>query len=619
MPSLKASRARRRSCAYLNKSGPLTVRQQALSTPRCADDARRRQGRQSMAMECLTLVGTLVFLVASAVMVSAVTASAVMGAENLVENPSAEDVADSGMPRGWGRYVGAGGVRVTATSDEQRSGQSAACLELDKWYTPKDAPDTPENHSVSGAIILAENNGYRGDGALSGVPGTRYAFSFWYKGTIPAAKVIVNGWPADTADHDQRISVPVSATPLRPGDQWQQCAGSFRIPEGVGRFAVLIHASGQEAKGFRLGKLYVDDAYIAAKQFPDGELRGVWWGFVKAQEAEAGRREIDDSLDKLKAAGINSLFVWTSSLYLAALDRPELQDIQPQAGWDAYGEIIRAAKQRDMQVHAWFSPWIYKSASGAVELRDHPEWAAVNAAGVPDTRGLCFIRPEVRQYELDLLARLVDRYPDLAGIHIEEPGFNWGADYCYCEHCQTLCRQWFGIDIRQDSDAVRPALHNLAAFMCSDFFARLQEMALAKRPGIWLSANGSGGRNADWYIGRDWTTWARRGYLDFYVPQLYTKSVDAFQQRGLETKSCLGECGLVTGMAVSWSSIYPERQDPEVIKAEITAARQLGAQGFIVFHRDHIYDEHLTAIREAVEAADAAPSKADPQTQTPDP
>ena len=58
----------------------------------------------------------------------------------------------------------------------------------------------------------------------------------------------------------------------------------------------------------------------------------------------------------------------------------------------------------------------------------------------------------------------------------------------------------------------------------------------------------------------------------------------------------------MTGMAVSWSGIYPQRQDPKVIKAEIQAARELGAKGFIVFHRDHCYDEHLAAIREAVEA-----------------
>jgi uncharacterized lipoprotein YddW (UPF0748 family) len=93
-------------------------------------------------------------------------------------------------------------------------------------------------------------------------------------------------------------------------------------------------------------------------------------------------------------------------------------------------------------------------------------------------------------------------------------------------------------------------------------------MLLAKRPQMWLSANGSGGANADadWRIGRDWATWARRGYIDFYVPQLYTKSVEDFVQGGLKTKEQLGPCDLITGLAVSWSGIYPERQAPAVIE-----------------------------------------------------
>ena len=36
----------------------------------------------------------------------------------------------------------------------------------------------------------------------------------------------------------------------------------------------------------------------------------------------------------------------------------------------------------------------------------------------------------------------------------------------------------------------------------------------------------------------------------------------------------------------------------------LAAARELGAQGFVVFHRDHLYDEHLAAIREAVKAGE---------------
>lgn len=39
---------------------------------------------------------------------------------------------------------------------------------------------------------------------------------------------------------------------------------------------------------------------------------------------------------------------------------------------------------------------------------------------------------------------------------------------------------------------------------------------------------------------------------------------------------------------------------------DVAPDRELGAKGFIVFHRDHCYDEHLAAIREAVEAGRSA-------------
>jgi hypothetical protein len=41
-----------------------------------------------------------------------------------------------------------------------------------------------------------------------------------------------------------------------------------------------------------------------------------------------------------------------------------------------------------------------------------------------------------------------------------------------------------------------------------------------RRPDMWLSANGGSGDDAEWVIGRDWRTQARRGLNDFYAPCL---------------------------------------------------------------------------------------------------
>ncbi len=172
-----------------------------------------------------------------------------------------------------------------------------------------------------------------------------------------------------------------------------------------------------------------------AKAYPDGQIRAIWCAPPKATSREPGLREIAGNLDKVRACGLNTLFVWTESLYAASLLRPDLAKPDPRAAWDGFGETIRAAKERRMQVHAWYSPWIYKESSRAVELREHPDWAAVNAKGVADKEGVCLARPEVRRFELDLMAQLVERYPDLAGIHIEEPGYNWGGPFCYCDYC----------------------------------------------------------------------------------------------------------------------------------------------------------------------------------------
>ncbi|MCD6361409.1 MAG: family 10 glycosylhydrolase [Armatimonadetes bacterium] len=519
-------------------------------------------------------------------------------AENLMVNPSAEEVTDAGHLPGWGLYIGAGRATLTQSADYAHEGKASACLELTRWYTPPDEEDVPANHSISVAAMLGESNGYKPLNTMTCEPGTTYVFTFWYRGDVSNAKVSVTGWPADDADHTRRIHPQVAGGAMAPADEWRRCTGSFRASDEMTRFAVMVQVSGKEAEGFKLGRLYLDDVRITAKAFPDGELRAMWWG-IKATDREAGMAEMLENLDKAQAAGFNTIFASIGTLYVATLDNPDMERGDPKAAWDYFGELIKAAKQRGIQVHAWFSPWIYKNTYRAPELREHPEWAEVNSDGVASGAGICFVRPEVRQYELDAIAKIIERYPDLAGIHIEEPGHSWG-DYCYCDYCHDLCLKWFGVDIREDKRAARPIVRNLAAFMSTDFFARLRQLVMDTRPELWVSANGSGGLNPDWYIGRDWATWARRGYIDFYVPQLYTRDVNVFISRAGQTASLLGNTALVTGMAVSWSGIYPDRQDPEVLKAEIRAAREMGAAGFVVFHRYHFYDEHYQAVREVV-------------------
>jgi hypothetical protein len=163
----------------------------------------------------------------------------------------------------------------------------------------------------------------------------------------------------------------------------------------------------------------------------------------------------------------------------------------------------------------------------------------------------------------------------------------------------VFCQENFGIDIRKNLEDAKPTVHSLAAFMCTDFFIRLRKMMNDKRPDMCLSANG-GDDDSEWYIGRDWHTWARRGLIDFYVPQAASKNIASFTHQVTRAKKSLNGCDMVPSIFVSWQAIAPKKQPPELIKTEIVTARKLGAKGFVIFAQATMEDGHYRAVGEAI-------------------
>lgn len=335
--------------------------------------------------------------------------------------------------------------------------------------------------------------------------------------------------------------------------------------------------------------------------FPKGQLRALWCAPPTATDEKAGNAKIDEMLDRVVSGGFNALFLWGTSDYLWAVVEggDELKE-SPTAFYDPFGKLIERGKERGVAVHLWYSPWIYKSSNRSIEMRRHPDWASVNIEGKADSDGICLNRPEVRQFELDLLRKVIRRYPDLAGIHIEEPGYNWG-EYCYCPHCLQMCKSLTGIEADGDRGRVREIMRNFAAAFSTDFMIRLHAVIDEENPKLLFSTNGAAGKNPDWRIGRDWTSWSMRGYIDFYVPQIYTKDVEKFKKLAVATKKQLGDCVMVPGFAISWSSIYPERLSKETLEALVAAALSAEGEGYVVFHYDHfepVHFETFDAIRQ---------------------
>lgn len=518
-------------------------------------------------------------------------------AQNIVTNPSAEAIDDKGAPVGWSRYVGAGKCDLSSSDQAPHSGQRCACLKMTEWYAKEDKDGKkPPSRSINCGVIVGDSDGYHGDKAFPAQPGQTYIFTLWIKGDVPRVQISALTWNTEAADPASRQHVGVDR--FAPGPEWRQFGGRFHMPDDAKRFVLCVYASGKEEDGWKLGTLWVDDATVQPAPVLGQELRAIWYGSIRARTEEEGMKEIRDSISQIKAAGFNAIFASESTLYLAALKDEKYQEAVPQAKWDAMGKLLQEAKTAGVQVHLWFSPWIYKNKYRSVELREHPEWAAVRLDGTPSAEGVCAARPDVRDFELQAILGFLDRYPQLDGVHLEEPGYPWG-DYCFCDHCRRQGKELFGFDFK-DRPA-DPALGHFKAMVCNDLVFRLRREMLCRAPQMLLSYNGSAGDDPDWYIGRDWVTLARFGAIDFYVPQVYTTSTVEFSKRLQDTiAAAAGRCKVCAGLAITYSGIYPKRNTPEELAGQIAAARKASAAGVVVFCRTHLTETELPALSKAL-------------------
>ncbi|MCX6917275.1 MAG: family 10 glycosylhydrolase, partial [Verrucomicrobia bacterium] len=346
--------------------------------------------------------------------------AAAAGAQNLVLNPSAEYVDDgTGMPTNWQVYAGTGGATLRSSIAEYHSGARSAYLTNTSW------DGSPGAESADNGIVLCNSDFYGAGGSTACTPDTTYAFMFWYKGHFQAASVVACGWTGIAAGSSGRtpFAVTLTGNAMAPTQTWQRSSGTFRTATNSTRMAVMINVTAVRTAGENIGDIYVDDAHIHARALPSVGIRGAWF-WVTNGASVAGHTEITNSIAGMKAAGLNSVFVWMDSLYIAALEHTNTRPYyEAKAGWDSFGELLKEATRQSIQVHLWYSPWREKYTDTGVELIDHPEWVAVDANGSSTNAQhcICPVRPEVREFELNTIINIIDRYPDISGIHLEEP------------------------------------------------------------------------------------------------------------------------------------------------------------------------------------------------------
>ena len=273
--------------------------------------------------------------------------------------------------------------------------------------------------------------------------------------------------------------------------------------------------------------------------YPKREFRGAWIQAVNGQfrgiPTEKLKQTLIDQLNSLQGAGINAIIFQVrpeaDALYASQLEPwsrflTGVQGQAPSPYWDPMQFMIDECHKRGMEFHAWIHPYrvktSLKSELAANHLYNiHPEWFVTYNNQLYFDPAL----PESRRHICMVVADIVSRY-DVDAIHMD--------DYFYPYPAK-------GVDFPDDASFARygGGFTNRADWRRSNvniLIQKIHETIRGLKPwvkfgispfGIYrnekndpLGSKTNGLQNYD-DLYADVLLWARNGWVDYNIPQIY--------------------------------------------------------------------------------------------------
>ncbi len=375
-------------------------------------------------------------------------------------------------------------------------------------------------------------------------------------------------------------------------------------------------------------------------------FRGLWVlceGSARTLEQPA---RIDALIENARALGVTDLFVQVyrsgRAWYDASLADPApWKQIREQSDQDPLRRLLDAAHTREIRVHAWVNvlsldanrdaPIVKALGADAVlvdrrgrSLLDYPagelpspdrDWYRMGTPGLYLDPG----SPGVRERLVATFVELVDRYPDLDGLHLDyirypgvlpfAPGsrFGVGLDFGYGNGARLSFRADTGLD-GPYADPTSPATSGIAHANAWDDWRRgqvtglvrdLRTRVLARHPELLISAAVIAYADRAYLsLSQDWRGWIRDGLVDFAVPMIYTRDEGLFRYQVESFTSTPHAERIWIGTGV-W--LFASR--PRDALSQLEIVRAAGSTGEVLFSYDALLESEplLAALRDGPE------------------
>jgi len=279
---------------------------------------------------------------------------------------------------------------------------------------------------------------------------------------------------------------------------------------------------------------------------PKREFRAAWiatvenidWPSNSRIGSDAQKKEYIEMIDKLQAAGLNTLIVQVrpaSDAFYASEYEPwsqwlsGFQGIEPTPFYDPLQFMIEEAHKRNLEFHAWINPFrAVVNVEKTVVADNHisivnPTYCFTYGKNMYLDPGI----PAVRDHVVNVVTDIVKRY-DVDGIHID--------DYFYPYKIKDLDIPDSLSFLIYSGNFPKEAKDDWRRENINKFIQSLYESIHNTKPyvkfgispfGVWKNKsqdeNGSDTKAFSCYEGlfADSRKWAEEGWLDYMAPQIY--------------------------------------------------------------------------------------------------
>jgi len=337
------------------------------------------------------------------------------------------------------------------------------------------------------------------------------------------------------------------------------------------------------------------------------EMRGAWMGMPR------DGTDWEAIMSELERAHFTALFPNMCTPGSAAYPSAVLPQITQT---DQMAACLEAAHENGIEVHVWRGNWqVYSAPEGLIDewfAQDRFVVSVEQAMGEEEReqhyrwsrRWLDPSDERNRQLEIAAMEELARNYhPD--GIHYDFMRYPSNR-YCYCERCHRLFEEWAQVTVANwpadcwEGGPLLAQYRDWRRHLQTSLVAEMRERLAAIDPEIQISlaarASVTGAVESD---AQDWPTWSREGYLDFLCPMDYTGDLGVFRNKlAPQMEAVGGVLPVYAGIGVS-----PTRSDSAAnFSEQIMIARELGADGFLVFSLSGFSRELIASIAQGATA-----------------